>query len=267
MGDKPIVTYAGDEKLFKSLEPFLLEGLPLEPVEWKRSYGRGPKAVSVEARFEAFDPGRLPREGDEARLLGQPFLHVYWTDCTDLEVYRSRVREDIIVWLAKLKDASVYDWMLVSVECPEPRRANKAKLLPRATVFDRMRADFPSKTSDRCCQLVDPQRSDWHSTDSWQGLLGRMRQLLLHACGRHLGRYEDLVRQQREQRTLLQWSFLRFFFLQEEFAFVLEMLGLHEEALVQYDELDALFTQFVINSASGGEHSHCLGAHYTLLRV
>ncbi|CAN8017882.1 unnamed protein product, partial [Ixodes persulcatus] len=216
-----------------------------------RSYGRGPKAVSVEARFEAFDPGRLPREGDEARLLGQPFLHVYWTDCTDLEVYRSRVREDIIAWLAQLKEASVYDWMLVSVECPEPRRANKAKLLPRATVFDRMRADFPSKTSDRCYQLVDPQRSDWHSTDSWQGLLGRMRQLLLHACGRHLGRYEDLVRQQREQRTLLQWSFLRFFFLQEEFAFVLEMLGLHEEALVQYDELDALFTQFVINSASG----------------
>lgn len=251
MGDKPIVTYAGDEKLFKSLEPLLLEGLPLEPVEWRRSYGRGPKMVSVEARFEAFDRDRLPREGDEARLLGQSFLHVYWTDCTDLEVYRSQVREDIIGWLAQLKAANVYDWMLVAVECPEPRRTNKAKLLPRATVYDRMRADFPSKTSDRCCQLVDPQRSDWRSADSWQGLLGRLRQLLLHACGRHLGRYEDLVRQQREQRTLPQWSFLRFFFLQEELAFVLEMLGVHEEALVQYDELDALFTQFVINSASG----------------
>lgn len=30
------------------------------------------------------------------------------------------------------------------------------------------------------------------------------------------------------------------------------MLGLHDEALVQYDELDALFTQFVLNSAVGG---------------
>ena len=31
-----------------------------------------------------------------------------------------------------------------------------------------------------------------------------------------------------------------------------ELLGLPEEALVQYDELDALFTQFVLNSAHGG---------------
>jgi hypothetical protein len=34
-------------------------------------------------------------------------------------------------------------------------------------------------------------------------------------------------------------------------AHVLEMLGLHEEALVQYDELDALFSQFVVNGITG----------------
>ena len=32
-----------------------------------------------------------------------------------------------------------------------------------------------------------------------------------------------------------------------------EMLGLYEDSLVQYDELDALFTQFVLNHAAGGE--------------
>lgn len=40
--------------------------------------------------------------------------------------------------------------------------------------------------------------------------------------------------------------------LQEELAFALQMLGLYDEALVQYDELDALFTQFVLNSNVGG---------------
>ena len=30
-------------------------------------------------------------------------------------------------------------------------------------------------------------------------------------------------------------------------------LGLLDEALVQYDELDALFTQFILNSCAGGE--------------
>lgn len=29
------------------------------------------------------------------------------------------------------------------------------------------------------------------------------------------------------------------------------MLGLHDEALVQYDELDALFSQFVVNGHTG----------------
>ena len=32
-----------------------------------------------------------------------------------------------------------------------------------------------------------------------------------------------------------------------------EMLDLYEDSLVQYDELDALFTQFVLNHAAGGE--------------
>jgi hypothetical protein len=42
---------------------------------------------------------------------------------------------------------------------------------------------------------------------------------------------------------------------QEEQAFILEMLGLYDEALVQYDELDVLFNQFVLNSNVGGEYN------------
>lgn len=40
--------------------------------------------------------------------------------------------------------------------------------------------------------------------------------------------------------------------LQEELAFVFEMLQQYEDALVQYDELDALFTQYVLNFGAGG---------------
>ena len=39
--------------------------------------------------------------------------------------------------------------------------------------------------------------------------------------------------------------------IQEELAQVLEMLGLYDEALVQYDELDALLSQFVVNGNTG----------------
>lgn len=40
--------------------------------------------------------------------------------------------------------------------------------------------------------------------------------------------------------------------LQEELAFALEMLGVYEEALIQYDELEAMFTQFIKNSSLTG---------------
>ena len=35
-----------------------------------------------------------------------------------------------------------------------------------------------------------------------------------------------------------------------------EMLGLYEEALIQYDEIDALLTQMIINSQFGGTTFH-----------
>jgi hypothetical protein len=61
------------------------------------------------------------------------------------------------------------------------------------------------------------------------------------------------MRAQREQRNDPKWNFCDYFLLQEELAFVYEMLGQFDEALVQYDELDALFTQFVLNSHFAGK--------------
>ena len=60
------------------------------------------------------------------------------------------------------------------------------------------------------------------------------------------------MRNQRERRNDLNWNFCDYFLLQEELAFVYQMLGAYDEALVQYDELDALFTQFVLNSNVSG---------------
>ena len=57
------------------------------------------------------------------------------------------------------------------------------------------------------------------------------------------------MRAERERRNEPGWNFCEYFILQEELAFVYEMLGVYDEALVQYDELDALFTQFVLNSS------------------
>lgn len=69
----------------------------------------------------------------------------------------------------------------------------------------------------------------------------------------YFNRFEEGMRAERERRTEKSWSFCWYFLLQEELAHVFQLLALYDEALVQYDELDALFTQFVVNSAAGGE--------------
>jgi hypothetical protein len=104
---------------------------------------------------------------------------------------------------------------------------------------------------DRCISVINPGKVEARSADSWRGLVSRIRHLLLVAYARAVSRLEDHVRQQRERRNEVGWNFMQYFQLQEELAHVLEMLGLHEEALVQYDELDALFSQFVVNGITG----------------
>ncbi|VDI40600.1 trafficking protein particle complex subunit 10 [Mytilus galloprovincialis] len=59
------------------------------------------------------------------------------------------------------------------------------------------------------------------------------------------------MRLMRERRNEPGWGFIQFFLIQEELAFMFEMLGLYDDAMIQYDELDALFSQFVITKVSG----------------
>ena len=90
--------------------------------------------------------------------------------------------------------------------------------------------------------------------------------ITFHFLNEHLGlflannvliiRFEENMRGEREKRTDKAWNFCDYFSIQEELAEVMKRLGVRDEALVQYDELDALLTQFVLNSAAGGEQGN-----------
>ncbi|KAI8520820.1 Trafficking protein particle complex subunit 10 [Branchiostoma belcheri] len=231
MENKPFITCEGDQNLFSSLHGDLVQRLPLEPVEWRRSYGRPPRMVQVEANFVPFTDEMLPKEGDMS-LLRQPFFHMFWTDCPDVDVYKIQTKDEITLWLQKLRIYNIQDWMIVLVANSD---AKKNKLLPRTTVIDKIKSDFYSPKS----------------LESWVALVQRLKQLLLVSFNRNLGQFEDNMRAQRERRTEVDWNFCRYFLVQEELAFVFEMLKQYEDALVQYDELDALFTQFVLNIQAG----------------
>ncbi|XP_016392083.1 trafficking protein particle complex subunit 10 [Sinocyclocheilus rhinocerous] len=249
MENKPIVTCAGDQNLFTALYGSLTQQLPREPMEWRRSYGRAPKMIYLEANFVQFKEELLPKEGNKA-LLTFPFLHIYWTDCCDSEVYKASVKEDMQRWQAALRLHGSVDWLIAVVES-DNKKKNKTNILPRTSIVDKIRSDFCNKQSDRCVSLCDPLKESSRSQESWSSFLTKLRTLLLMSFTRNLGRFEDDMRTLREKRTEPGWSFCDYFMVQEELAFVFEMLQQFEDALVQYDELDALFTQYVLNFGAG----------------
>lgn len=248
MNRRPIVTYAGDNSLFSGLQAGLVTGLPQESVEWRRSYGRPSRCVHVEVDFVPFSEECLVKDAPRT-ILGQPIFHTYWTDCADVEAYKSGMRDSLQAWVVSLKQQGITDWMVILLETPDTRKGNK--LLPRTTVLDKIKNDFGGKQAERCVSVIDPLKTDSRSMESWQTLLTKMRQLLMVAYNRALNRFEESMRAERERRTEKSWSFCSYFLLQEELAQVFQLLALYDEALVQYDELDALFTQFVLNSAAG----------------
>lgn len=255
MENKLHITYSGDEGVFGILKNDIIQSLPSESIEWRRSYGRAAKSVCIEATFVPFREEELPSATDR-NLLGQAFFHTFWIEIADIDVYKGTAKDEISSWLNRLKAKNIQDWMIVLVERNENKKGSKtSKLLPRTSVLDKIRNDFCSKQRNRCLAY----QKDSQGTDSWDTLLHRIRQLLLCAYNRSLGHFEENMRYQRERRNDAGWSYCDYFLLQEELAYVYEMLGMYDEALVQYDELDALFTQFVLNSSSG-ETPHWLTA-------
>lgn len=210
----------------------------------------------LEAKLVPIADTHLSADTNELQLLSRPLLHTYWTDCSEVETYKSQIRDDISEWLQKLKDYGITDWFIIHIDNTADRKGiNKSKLLPtiKTSVLDKIRNDFPAVKSniERTISLLDSQKNESKSTDSYQQFLHRLRALLLHSYSKQLLRYEDYIRTVRESRNSPNWNFFDFFRLQEELAFAFEMLSLYDEALVQYDELDALFSQFVINSNVG----------------
>lgn len=241
---------SGAGPLFRSLEAHIIASIPLDTCEWKRSYGRPVKDVQLDATFHPLNTKLLDKyRSGSWSIVEHPILHLYVTECNDIDTYKANVKEDIDGWLKMLNSYGIVDWMILVVETIDVKKTKN--ILPRTTVLDKIRTDFASKNGDRCISILNPMKFEMKATESYRCFLQRIRHLMLAGYNRTINKYEEMIRGNRETRNQDGWCFIRYFLLQEELAFVLQMLGLHSEALIQYDELDAMFSQFILNSMYG----------------
>jgi hypothetical protein len=71
---------------------------------------------------------------------------------------------------------------------------------------------------NRCLSIINPIKSESRSAESWRGLIGRIRHLMLTAYDRTLLKFEVIIREHREKRNQTGWNFCDYFLLQVIFT-------------------------------------------------
>ncbi|EDV20594.1 uncharacterized protein TRIADDRAFT_31676 [Trichoplax adhaerens] len=244
----------GDRELYTLLYRHLCSRLPNEEIEFQRSLNFPPKYVTINVDFAVFDENLLKIE-DESKysLYKVPFFHIYVTDCADLDTYKTKHKLQISEWLRTLKNYDVNDWCIILITSADGSRMKSKLNLTKSSVYDKIRNDFNiTKQQDRCFQLVDPTSKMPRSLESWTYLTNRLRRLLLISFSTHLIQFEEKLRLIRNKRNDANWNYCTYFRLQEELAIVYELMGLDDECLIQYRELDALLSEFISDAINKG---------------
>lgn len=58
-------------------------------------------------------------------------------------------------WQNSLRAHGSVDWVIVIVESNDSKKKNKANILPRSSILDKIRSDFCNKQNDRSGQWVN----------------------------------------------------------------------------------------------------------------
>jgi trafficking protein particle complex subunit 10 len=116
-----------------------------------------------------------------------------------------------------------------------------------STIYDKLRADFSSSKSaiPRVAQvrLQEPGKppgalAPSEVEEQWQDFVDNLKATILKSFDTRVAQYEDDIRERESQRTLPGWNFCTFFMLKEGLARGFENVGLLDDALTVYAELE-----------------------------
>ncbi|OAR02718.1 hypothetical protein LLEC1_03349, partial [Akanthomyces lecanii] len=179
---------------------------------------------------------------------------------------------------SKQENHDAYEWLVLHVVIPntaastQPRSNAKAEgSTEKSTgsrwragttpLLEKFRSDFNSSSKsapDRVAQIrigindvpydmlprvVPAVPSGYLETEqdaerAWNELVTKFKNLILSSFDKRVTQYEEDIKEKDTQRTLPGWNFCTFFILKEGLALGFENVGLVEDALVGYDELN-----------------------------
>ncbi|KAG8967746.1 hypothetical protein FRC05_001925 [Tulasnella sp. 425] len=220
----------------------LKERLPLRNLHW-RSVSR-PSVRSVQeldVELVSLESVRdEPSSQIPATLLERPLLNIYFVTCEDADTYKNSVRKQIRDWHTSVTQRKHQEWLICLVIRPDAEGTTK-RLFQRGTLLDKIRADFNVPKRERCVQLAWSIGSE--DPAAWTDLISKMKEGIISSFDANIIQREEEVKRSEVQRQMPGWNFCTFFILKESLATSFDGMNLTEDALIQYDELEASFFQ------------------------
>ncbi|KAI8636445.1 Cullin family-domain-containing protein [Parasitella parasitica] len=188
--------------------------LPLRNLKWQPSSQRAECLIPIlEVDLKRFTVDYTPQPLSTTQTT---YLNLYFVSCEDSELYKTNVKRNIRHWVEMIQAKKNQEWLIVYVADTEAKRANNYLGL-KASVYDKIRTDFNPPKQDRFDLQVLQIQEDTRRLDM--------------------------------QRHMPGWNYCTFFILKEGLAQAFEIMTLHEDALIQYDELEASFFQVLRDKA------------------
>ncbi|GAA5999266.1 transport protein particle complex II subunit TRS130 [Rhodotorula paludigena] len=222
---------------YESVRADVERHLPLRNLHWVRKSAANRTIRTIQTL--PLDVRPLDSFRGKTDLLDRPYLHLLFVVCDDNEVYRASIRTQIREWLDTITAKHHQEWLIVHVTSG---KGGVAKFYQRkGAIVDKIKADFNTGKRDRCIQVV--QGASEQDPTAWAEFLTKVKEGVVATFDSNVGLYEENVRKADSQRQLDGWQYLPFFRQKEALADSFEAMTLYEDALIQYDELEAAFFQ------------------------
>ncbi|KAI9034358.1 hypothetical protein DFJ74DRAFT_649156 [Hyaloraphidium curvatum] len=244
MGSKLLVTYLDHDGSWEKVAPVLRSKLPLVNVEWTNptESHRGPRTLpSLALELVRFTPEVFPKNVPGMNLHEGPFLHLYFLECEEVDVYRKQSRKAIQDWIALMNSKRNQEWLIVFVTKQEAKAGSS--FLRSSTVLDKLRSDFNTSKRDRVTCLQANAAGDFFDAEGWRDALTKLTGGVLATLSNVVSQYDETIKRLEAQRLMPGWNYCQFFVIKEGLASTYEMVGLYDDALLQCDELELSFYQ------------------------
>ncbi|KAI0736997.1 trafficking protein particle complex subunit 10 [Fomitopsis betulina] len=248
-----LVTYASSRDFlgtdhWKQVWAALLCQFPLRSLVWRGASRQGTQVTQtiqdLNVRLSPLESVKQEHTSQIPQtLLEKPLLNVYFIVCEDNDTYKNSVKKQLRDWHAVVSQRKHQEWLIVHIVRPEGRASQQRMFQMKTSVLDKIRADFNTDKKDRCVQLV--WASDFENPAAWADFITKLKEGILAAFDSAFTQREAEVKRSEGQVQMPGWNFCTFFVLKESLAISLEGINLFEDALGQYNELEAAFFQVV----------------------